>query len=473
VSITVRNIGELVEQYRFEVLGEAARWSMIEPRQISVLPLGQQDETVEVIFRPPPPPLAPAGDVPFGVRCVSLERRDRCAVVEGDVAVGAVHNLAAKLEAVSPSGRRVGRYRVHFENSGTVPVKLTLTVADEKRLLRTALAPKEITVPPARTATAYLALRPKEPKLRGKAVGHNFTVGYRAVSEDRSGELSGTFEQRPTVGKGVVALGAFAGLGAIAVAALLYLNQHRQKNVAAPQALSGAPPAVQITKVDPVADGSAQIQWDRSPYGAKYLVQLLLGKTDKVADGKETTDPSQTVYTYADLKPGPACFQVLVISTNGQRSAPSAPKCATIPAPKPTPTPVSSPPTSAPASSAPPTGASGGDGGPTVVPPPPTGAGGTSAPPVEALKGYIAVFAVKPTDDLNSVQEMNGVLSKVQAAGVPARLKNTLQTDRLDKGPAGKGLYAVFQDGFPDFPTARAACDKVKTQAPDCNVDSP
>jgi hypothetical protein len=469
VSITVRNIGELVEQYRFEVLGEAARWSMIEPRQVSVLPLGQEDKTVEVIFRPPPPPLAPAGEVPFGVRCVSLERRDRCAVVEGDVAVGAVHNLTAKLEAVNPSGRRVGRYRAHFQNSGTVPVKLALTVVDEKRMLRTALAPKEITVPPARTAVAYLALRPKEPKLRGKPLSHNFTVGYRAIDEDRSGEVSGTFEQRPTVGKGVIAMGAFAGLGAVAVAALLVINQHRQKNVAAPQAISGAPPAVQITKVDPVADGSAQIQWDRSPYGAKYQVQLLLDQTDKVADGKETTDPSQSVYTYAGLKPGPACFRVVVIGTNGQRSAASDKKCATIPAPKPTPTPpASSPPTSAPASSAAPTG-----GGPTVIPPPPTGGGGTSAPAVEALKGYIAVFAVKPTDDLNSVQDMNGVLSKVQAAGVPARLKNTLQTDRLDKGPANKGLYAVFQDGFPDFNSALAACKKVPTQAPDCNVDSP
>jgi hypothetical protein len=345
-------------------------------------------------------------------------------------------------------------------------VKLTLTVADEKRMLRTALAPKEITVPPARTAVAYVALRPKEPRLRGKAISHNFTVGYRAADEDRSGELSGTFEQLPTAGKGLAVLGALAGLGVVATAALLLYNQHRQKNVAAPQSIGGPPPAVQITKVEPLADGSVQIQWDHSPYGAKYVVLQVLPNTPTVVDTKEVTDPIQSVYTYAGLKPGPACFQVLVVGTNGQRSAPSTPRCATIPAPKPTPTPVpsSSAPTSAPASSAPPT---------VVVPPPPTG-GVSSPPPVEALKGYIAVFAVKPTDDLNSVQEMTAALHNVQTGGVPgARLRNTLQTDRLDKGPAGKGLYAVFQDGFADPAAAQAACNKVPTQAPDCIVDQP
>jgi hypothetical protein len=463
VSVTVRNIGELVEQYRFEVLGEAARWSLVEPRQVSVLPLGQEDKTVEVIFRPPPPPLAPAGEVPFGVRCISLERRDRCAVVEGDVAVGAVHNLTARLESVNPTGRRVGRYRVHFQNSGTVPVKLTLTVADEKRMLRTALAPKEITVPPARTAVAYLALRPKEPKLRGKPISHNFTVGYRAVGEDRSGELSGTFEQRPTVGKGLVAFGALAGLGAIAATALILYNSHKQKNAAAPQAISGPPPAVQIIKVEPVADGTAQIQYEHSPYGAKYLVQRLLNKNGPPADTKEVDEPNQSVFTYPDLKPGPACFQVVVVGTNGQRSAPSAVKCATIPVPKPTATPAptsaaSSPASSAPASSAPPTA-----GGPDGVPPVSTGGGDTGAPlPQITLTGSIAIYADAAVDDPGSRDRMKQVLHDLQQKdGVSqrAQLIDSRQSDRIDDGADGKGLWVVLQDGFPTYAAAKAECD--------------
>ena len=72
VRVSVRNVGELVEQYQFEVLGDAARWAQVVPRQVSVLPHGQEEKAVEVVFRPPPAPSAPSGEIPFGVRCVSI-----------------------------------------------------------------------------------------------------------------------------------------------------------------------------------------------------------------------------------------------------------------------------------------------------------------------------------------------------------------------------------------------------------------
>src|SRR4051812_21609852 len=84
LDVVVNNPNPEVEQYRLEVLGEAASWAQIEPAQVSVLP-GESERT-ELRFRPPEPhgvrpgQRPPVGTIPFGVRCVSLERRDRQAV---------------------------------------------------------------------------------------------------------------------------------------------------------------------------------------------------------------------------------------------------------------------------------------------------------------------------------------------------------------------------------------------------------
>src|SRR5205085_1020690 len=135
VPVTVQNPGDAPDSYRFEVLGDAGRWSRVEPRYLSDLPAGGVAD-VDLLVRPPSD--APAGTTPFAVRCVSL----------GD------------------------------------------------------------------TGTAYLSVRPRRPKLAGRAVTHRFTVEHRGDSRvpDRRPVR---FEQRPVLG----AAGATAAL--LAVVALV------------------------------------------------------------------------------------------------------------------------------------------------------------------------------------------------------------------------------------------------------------
>ena len=71
--VTVRNVGDIVAQYRVEVLGEAARWSTVVPQHVSVLPGESEEQTVEIVFRPPPAPAAPVGHDPVR-RAVRLAR---------------------------------------------------------------------------------------------------------------------------------------------------------------------------------------------------------------------------------------------------------------------------------------------------------------------------------------------------------------------------------------------------------------
>jgi hypothetical protein len=454
VSATVRNAGEVVEQYRLEVLGDAARWSQVVPRQVSVLPGGAGETTVELVFRPPPPPLTVAGEVPFGLRCVSLEAPDRCAVVEGALSVGAVIGVAPRLEPVSPAGRWTGRYRVMFDNTGSVPVRLRLRGDDARQVLRFALAPAELTVEPARPTAAYLAVKPRQPMLRGKPVTHQFNVKYEAAG-DRGGDLPGVFEQRPILNKGVVAVAVLLVAAVVLGAALLLRNAGRP---AAPVASAGPPPPVALADAVRLTDTSIQVTWQRSPYATGYVVQLLLADGG-VAGSKDVADRDQSALSWGELTPGQHCFRVLVVGTGG-RSEPSGARCAVLARPLPTPSaPVASAPPAAGAAGpvAPPTGRP----SPTATPKPPPAAGGD---PVKA--GYVVYVPPTAIDDKAAQGVAEGLVAKLQTAGVQARLVDSRTSNRVADGQ--NGLWVVLRDGFPTFQAALAECNAHRDVAPDC-----
>jgi hypothetical protein len=443
-TVTVRNVGDLVEQYRLEVLGDAARWSQIVPRQISVLPGGSEEKTVVVVFRPPAPPVTVAGDVPFGLRCVSLEAPDRCAVVEGDLVVGAVVGVQARLENVTPAGRWNGRYQVVLENTGSVPVRLRLAASDSRRMLRFAVAPPEITVEPGRSAPAYVSVQPRQPALRGKSVSHGFSVGYQTVDGDQRGELAGVFEQRPIISKGVIAA-CLLLVGLAAAGVVLLLRTGAGGGHETPVARSVPPPPIALTAATRVGGNSVQLVWQRSPYATGYVVQQLL-TGGGVGDSKEVADRDQSALVWPGLPPGKHCFQVVAVGPGG-RSGPSQPKCATVPKPRPS--------TSlAPSSSAATAG-------------PSAGPGAGPLPGVDPVQGFYVVY-VPPTavDDPATQGVADKEAARLQRAGIPAVLVNSLQSQRLADGPGG--LWVVLRDGFATYEDALAECDKHRDVAPDC-----
>ncbi len=217
IPVTVHNPGAAEEHYRFEILGDAARWGRIEPRYVPGVPAGSQTG-VELVLRPPAD--APAGTTPFAVRCVSLLDPARCAVVEGDVVVGASRDLDVAVAAVVATGRRSGQYLVAVANRGHAPAAVRLTGSDLRRELGFAMVPGEFTLDGGETGTSYLSVRPRSPKLLGAAVTHPFVVEHHGPSGgvDR---LPQRFEQRPVLGPWTGTLAALLVLAAVALAGLL------------------------------------------------------------------------------------------------------------------------------------------------------------------------------------------------------------------------------------------------------------
>jgi len=315
--VTVHNPGELVEQYRFTVLGDAARWSQVVPRDVSVLPGKAEEKSVEVIFRPPPAPAAPAGQLAFGIRCASLDRRDNCAVVEGDITVSAVLDLQADLEPVDAVGRWKGRFRLELRNTGSLPITVRIAVVDDADLLRFAIAPTEITVPARETSAVYLAVRPRTTKIVGKPVDHVVTVTYEVPDTDKAGQQQTTYQQRALIPKWLIISALAAVLVVIIVLAIMVFRPGAD---AGPQLTAGRPPPVgPAPTVTVLGPDSVQLDWEPNPYAQIYL--LRASRDNRLVFADQVEAPIVSFVWTAIPGAGPTCFQVVPKNDNGEGPA--------------------------------------------------------------------------------------------------------------------------------------------------------
>src|SRR5829696_7898183 len=128
VSLTVFNPGTLVEGYQLQVLGPLAPWSEVVPPEVSVYP--QEEATAAVVFSPPTGTGVPSGLQPFGVIARSTVDLQASAVAEGDIEIGQVFGLQAKIIPVTSSGRWRGRHVIQISSQGTAPSRLRMTASD-------------------------------------------------------------------------------------------------------------------------------------------------------------------------------------------------------------------------------------------------------------------------------------------------------------------------------------------------------
>ena len=143
VTIKITNPGTIVEGYRVEVIGEGVSdWGEALPPEISIYP--QQDASAVIVFSPPGGTGAPGGTWPFGIRVRSTEDADASAVVEGDLEIGKVFGLQAKLLPVNSSGRWRGRHVVQLSNWGNSPAKLKLTATNQDEALGFLIRPEVV-----------------------------------------------------------------------------------------------------------------------------------------------------------------------------------------------------------------------------------------------------------------------------------------------------------------------------------------
>ncbi|WP_369267367.1 RICIN domain-containing protein [Streptomyces harbinensis] len=220
MRLRLRNTGDVVDEYRFEPVGEVAPWTTVEPETLRLYP--GTTGTVELTFAPPRSPDAAAGPTPYAVRVTPTEHPEAVVVPEGNVTVLPFTELRAELVPPVVKGRLRGRPRLAVDNLGNTPLTASLTGSDSGDRLSYDLQPGNVRIEPGRAAFVKVTLRPKEIRWLGGQQEQPY-----ALAIQRSGTeplpVEGTFLQSGFLPRWLAGvLGAFA---AAAVAfALLWIT---------------------------------------------------------------------------------------------------------------------------------------------------------------------------------------------------------------------------------------------------------
>ena len=355
VTVTITNPGTVVEGYQLQVLGVAAQWAEVVPPEVSIYP--QQEVTATVVFSPPSGASAPGGLQPFGVMARSTVNVGVSAVCEGDLEIGQVFGLQAKIIPVTSAGRWRGRHVLQVSNWGNTPAQLRLVAWDQDAALGFLVHPEIVDLPIGGKATVRMTVRGKHPFLRGTPVRMPFqVVGERldalggpppaagaGYGDPSRPVVDGAFTQKPILSKGFVTFVTMVLVGVVGLAAYLLLRPPTPEEALASR---GSPPKPEVEVAASTPD-SVSLRWKEVDLAEKYTLSRSEGGEGNVTK-QEQLDGGLTAYTDTGLKPDTDyCYQLKV--TRGGLTGPASGSVCTrtqsppTPSPTPTPTPSETP----------------------------------------------------------------------------------------------------------------------------------
>lgn len=211
ITLTVRNDSDIVEAYEFEVLGECAPWTTVEPARLSLYP--GTAENVTVLLRPPRSPDVPAGEKPLGVRVLPVERPATGTVSESTVILAPFSVTEPELVPRRRRAWRSARYSVTLKNLGNTSVTASLSAADTEQQLRFRQPEQTPEIAPGETEPTRMRARARKLIWFGKPVTRTFRVGIDPVPAQpvdpdvpERHELDGEFVQLPLLPRWLLAL---------------------------------------------------------------------------------------------------------------------------------------------------------------------------------------------------------------------------------------------------------------------------
>ena len=159
-TVTVRNTGQIVDEFRIDVVGAPSAWATVSPASISLFP--GAGGAVQVRFAPPRSAAVEPRTEQYGIRVRSSVDPSFSYVEEGVVRVLPFAELAARLvpraSRASLLGRRA-RHRLVLENTGNAPLPVEAAAADPDEQLRLAVTPRAVVVAPGGSAEMTVAGR--------------------------------------------------------------------------------------------------------------------------------------------------------------------------------------------------------------------------------------------------------------------------------------------------------------------------
>ncbi|MEU1049280.1 ricin-type beta-trefoil lectin domain protein [Streptomyces sp. NPDC005897] len=193
VRLRVRNTGDVVDEYRFEPVGDMAPWTTVEPQTLRLYP--GTTGTVELTFAPPRTPDAVAGPHPYAVRITPTEHPDAVTVPEGNLTITAFSEVRAELVPHTVKGRFRGRPRLAVDNLGNTKVTASLTGSDIGDHLSYEIRPSNVQIEPGRAAFVETTLKPRQVIWFGAKQERPYKLAVRRSGAEPT-DVEGTYVQR-------------------------------------------------------------------------------------------------------------------------------------------------------------------------------------------------------------------------------------------------------------------------------------
>ncbi|MGW7418373.1 hydrolase, partial [Streptomyces sp. NPDC054863] len=193
VRLRVRNTGDVVDEYRFEPVGDLAPWTVVEPHTLRLYP--GTTGTVELTFSPPRTPDATAGPNPYAVRIIPTEHPDAVTVPEGNLTILPFSEMRTELVPPTVRGRLRGRPRLAVDNLGNTKLTASVSGSDNGDHLSYEIRPGSAQIEPGRAQFVDMTLRPKQIIWFGSKEQRPYTLAVQrsGVSPET---VEGTFVQR-------------------------------------------------------------------------------------------------------------------------------------------------------------------------------------------------------------------------------------------------------------------------------------
>lgn len=202
-TLTIRNVGTLVDRFTVVIDGAPGSWAEVTPSALPLLP-GVTGE-VQVRLRPPRAWSCSAGAAPLVVRIVSEKDAGAPTQLQGSIHVEAFSQTTARLIPENSRGRRKAQHQVTMRNEGNHPEEIAVVASDPDSALAFTVAPAGSTIAAGAAGSATIALAARSRILKGKARPRPFDVEVRTA--DAVVPLQGTFLQKPLLPRWAMVLG--------------------------------------------------------------------------------------------------------------------------------------------------------------------------------------------------------------------------------------------------------------------------
>ncbi|MDQ1036008.1 hypothetical protein QFZ75_002424 [Streptomyces sp. V3I8] len=193
VRLRLRNTGDVVDEYRFEAVGDLAPWTTVEPQVLRLYP--GTTGSVDLTFTPPRTPDATAGPNPYAVRITPTEHPEAVTVPEGNLTITPFTELRAELVPPTVKGRFRGRPKLAVDNLGNTKLTASIGGSDNGDQLSYDIHPSNVQIEPGRAAFVKTTLKPRQIIWFGSKEDRPYTLAVQ-----RSGvkplDVAGTYVQR-------------------------------------------------------------------------------------------------------------------------------------------------------------------------------------------------------------------------------------------------------------------------------------